>query len=414
MRLIVSKNLEDIYKSFILVRSLKEAYDKRSNIDMLIIHNYEDDDFKAGIFISKLKESGVKKFLYINANPITTVRMLINGTGGAYLKDEFYLEDEEELELLLKEMEDNEEKIDEFTSIAAPALNIVTDFIKGFANGDKLINTPMYLEHVNNAINQLAEVTHQQQMQLTAMGTSAINVFEKATKMITNMDQQRKLIEKKLNELELSTANSQSSKGIFGNNIMFFSPYRYLGSSRVCLFREYSPCRYLTSFILGYLNHLHYEKNKRCKLIFVHQKGQGVSLKYSDFTNITQDSMGMMSLYDAEIIATNNPKKEVMKELLGRHDEVIIVVDRLYGKNDIDIVNGRVERINAVGSASDIKRYKIKPEDTIFSTTPQPKEFTTIPVIKNYPAEVDARKSYYAQIMTKVYLKLDKRFHIET
>lgn len=403
MKVIVSTELDDIFSKFVLVDSFKKVKELQG-VTTLIIHKYKESDFDAGVFITQFHNNGIDQFIYINSSPSSTLQMVLKGVNGYYYEDEFYFEDEEELTSLLEELGMNEE---ENTSLAAPALAVVNDFVSSFAKGEDRIKAPLYLEQVTSAVNELSVLTHQQELQLNTMGASALEVFEKASAIIRNMDAQNKNIEKKLEELENQQSNSFSSKPAFGNSIMFFSPYKYIGNSKILLIREYAPCRYLTSFCLGYLHHLHYELNRRPKLIFVHQKGAGVSAKYADFTSITQESMGMSSLYDNEIIATNNPKKEVMKDLLTKQNDIIVVVDRLYGNQDI--VSGRVTKVNAVGSRSDIARYKVRPEDTIFSVTRQPKELFTIPTIKTFPVEVDARYAAYSQVMGEKYSILDSK-----
>ena len=404
MNVIVSSELQDNFSNFVVVDTFRKVRDILNTVTVLILHKFKESEFDVGCFIQEFYKAGnIKTFMYISDTPLSTVQTVLKGVNGIYVQDEFYLEDEEELNDLLNELTGKDK---ETTDLSTPALNVVNEFIEAFSRGEDRINTPLYLDQVKSAITTLTEVTKEQENKLTTMGSSTLGVFEQATNIIKKLNSQRQLVEKKINELEYNMANS-SSKPSFGNNVMFFSPVKYLKNSKVLLIREYSPCRFLTSFCLGYLNHLHYELNKRCKLIFVHQKGHGVALKYSDFVSITQESAKMMSLYDADIVATNNPKKEVMNELLGKHDDVIIVVDRLYAKDDI--VTGRVERVNAVGSRSDIKRYGLKPENTIFTITGAPKMLFTIPIIKEYPLEVDARKTYYSQAMGKQYTILDKR-----
>ena len=405
MKVIVSTEVEDIFTQFVVVDSFKKV-NELQGVTTLIVHKYKESDFDAGVFISTFHNNGINQFIYISENPSSTLRMVLKGVNGYYFEDEFYLEDEEELISLLEDigMSDNDESS---TALASPALDVVSDFIQSFARGEERIKAPLYLEQVTGAVNELSEITHQQELQLSTMGASALEVFEKASTIIKNMDAQRKVIEKQLEELEMSQANSVSNKPSFGNNIMFFSPYKYIGNAKVLLIREYAPCRYLTSFVLGYLNHLHYELNRRPKLIFVHQKGAGVSAKYLEFPSISQESMGIASLYDGEIVATNNPKKEVLKDLLTKPNDVIVVVDRLYGSQDI--VTGRITKVNAVGSRSDIARYKLKPEQTIFSVTRQPKELFTIPNIKQFPIEVDARYAIYSQVMANAYKILDEK-----
>lgn len=408
MKVIVSTEVKDIFSNFVVVDSFEKVKNLQG-VTTLIVHSYKETDFQAGVCISSFHNNGINRFIYINENPSSTFKMVLKGVNGYYYEDEFYLDDEEELMSLLDDigMSDTE---DELTEIAAPALEVVNSFIQSFAKGDEKIKAPLYLEQVTSAVNELSEITHKQELQLTTMGASALEVFEKASAIIESMTTERKKIEKQLEELEYSTANAVSAKPSFGNNVMFFSPYKYMGNSKVLLIREYAPCRYLTSFALGYLHHLHYELNRRPKLIFVHQKGAGVFSKYSEFTSITQESMGLASLYDNEIIATNNPKKEVLKDLLTKPNDVIVVVDRLYGSQDI--VTGRITKVNAVGSRSDIDRYKIKPEDTIFSVTSQQKQLFVLPTIKNFPIEVDARYAYYTQAIGGSYKILDAKLNI--
>lgn len=404
MKVIVSTELDDNFTKFVVVDSFKKVKELQG-VTTLIIHKYKESDFDAGVFVSQFHNNGIDQFIYISSSPSSTLQMVLKGVNGYYYEDEFYFEDEEELSTLLEDLGMEDE--DENTSLATSALNVVNDFVSSFAKGDERIKAPLYLENVTSAVNELSLLTHQQELQLNTMGASALEVFEKASAIIRNMDAQNKNIEKKLEELENQQNNSFSSKPAFGNSIMFFSPYKYIGNSKILLIREYAPCRYLTSFVMGYLHHLHYVLNRRPKLIFVHQKGAGVSAKYADFTSITQESMNMSSLYDNEIIATNNPKKEVMKDLLTKQNDVIIVVDRLYGNQDI--VSGRVTKINAVGSRSDIARYKVRPEDTIFSITRQPKELFTLPTIKNFPTEIDARYAAYTQVLGDKYEILDNK-----
>ena len=401
MKVIISNKLQDNFTSFVLVNTFKRVTEL-NGVDTVIIHSFDESSFDAGVFISSFQRSGIERFLYISENPDQTVKMALRGVGGFYFEDEFYLEDEEELLALLEGIESEEGKE---LALVTPALDVLTEFVDGVANGDERMNAPVFLESVTSAVKELSVITQQQQIQLTTMGESAIEVFVKASELIKGMNAQNKLIEEKLRELENGMAAGSSGKASFSNNIMFFAPYTYRSNAKLLLIREYSPCRYLTSFALGYLHHLHYELNRRPKLIFVVQKGAGVAAKYADFPVITQDNMNLGTLYNGEVVVTNNPKKEVMKELLSKPNDVFIVVDRLYG--NVDIVSGRVTKVAALSSRSDIQRYREKSENSIFSVTSQPKQLFCIPVIKSFPIEAEARYAQYAQAMGKAYTTLD-------
>lgn len=411
MKVIVSTALEDKYVNFVVVKDFNRVKEL-NGVDTLIIHRYDDTDFNAGVHITDLynKGSGIKTFIYINESPSTTMKMTIRGVKGFCFEDEFYFEDEDELVALIEELDSEEGQ--EFAA-AAPALDVLDDFVGAFAKGDDRVKTPLFLAKVTDSVKELSEITQQQQLQLDAMGTSALEVFYSASNLIRNMKSQNSIIESKLRELEAGLSNGGSSnRQQFQNSVQFFSQYTYRGSAKVLLIREYAPCRYLTSFVLGYLHHLHYELNRRPKAIFVIAKGQGTSLKYDEWPIITNENMTLGSLYSNEIVATSNPKREVMKDLLTTPNDVFIVVDRLYGS--VDIVSGRHIKINAVGSRSDVARYKIKPDETIFPVTKQPVQLFDIPVIKSFPVEVEARYAAYAQIMGDRYKLLDLKLGLAT
>lgn len=410
MKIIISETLKDRFHEFVVVDSLKKALEL-NGVTVVIIHTFKESEFDAGTLIPKLREKGAELFVYINENPSTTIRLLISGLKGYYYADEFYFSDEEELVALIEDIEGEQSVSNkEETSLAAPSLDIVTDFIEAFARGEERIKTPLYLERVTSAVNELSILTHQQELQITAMGASALDVFEKVSSIISNMDTQRKLIEKKLDELEQAQNNQGvASRPAFGNSITYFTPYNHLGN-KLCIFREFSPTRYLTSFILAYAHYLRYFKNKRVKVIFIVQRGYTIFKKYDEFTCITQESMHMETLYDAEIVVTNNPKKEVMKKLCTKPADVILVVDRLYGNQAI--VSGRVNQVNVASSMGDMKRFDLKPEETIFSVTSPPNCLFTIPTIKNFPTGADARMAALRQVLEKYFKKLDEYFNL--
>ena len=184
-----------------------------------------------------------------------------------------------------------------------------------------------------------------------------------------------------------------------------------MGTVPLLLIREYSPCRYLTSFALGYTHHVHFSKNKSVKLIVIHQKGTCVAKKYDEFTAINEESAGYATLYNSEYIATNTPKKDILREIFKQPVDAFIVVDRLYGGQDI--ISGKISKLNAVSGKSDIKRYSIKPEDTLLSNvslneTEKKEYFGTLKRMTNYPDEKDGRLAYYEQACEEMYEKLDK------
>lgn len=399
MRVIISQTLKDTFQEFVVVDNFRKIRELKG-VDVLILHTFTEDDFEVGVFISEFYKSGIKNFVYINENPREGLKSTLVGVKGHIIEDEFYLEDEEELIALLDELALPEE---ENTSLAVASMDIIGDFIKRFEANDEAIKAPLYLEQVKDALNELSVQNERQQSQLLSMGGAALETFQKASTIIANINKQRKVIEEKLNDLA-SKQQAQPSRA-FGGSILFYPTYKYIGVPKLLLIREYSPCRYLTSFILAYEHYLHYNRNKRVKLIFIHQKGQGVARKYTDFTAITQESMYLESLYDAEIIATNNPKSEVLKKIFARPNDVFIVVDRLYGQQDI--VSGRISKLSAVSGNSDLKRFGVDPKTCIFPVVANENAFINLPTIRKYPNGVDMRRAAYMQLMKESFEKID-------
>ena len=410
MNVIVSSKLEDNYTNFKVVRNFKWVEENMNEISVLIFHCIDESDFNTGVHISRLRTNSSIKFLYINENPQTTIKMVITGTGGKIITDEFYFDDEEELLELLKNCSLSTETQE--TSLATVSLQVVKDFIESFTRGEERIKTPAYLDMVNNAITELSTITKKQEIQITTMGNSAIEIFGKAFNLIKNLEEKRVQIEEQLKVLENNQDNgSLSNSNTFNSNVSIYPPVRYLNTAPLLLIREYSPCRYLTSFALGYTHHVHFVKSKRVKLIMVHQKGAGVSKKYSEFTAINEESAGYATLYNSEYIATNTPKKDILREIFKQPVDAFIVVDRLYGNQDI--ISGKISKLNAVGGLSDLERYSLKPEDTLVSIRKDENIFATLSTVKNYPSEIDARHAAYEQAYEEVYSKLDMLLGIE-
>lgn len=409
MRIIVSNVLEDKFRNYKVFKSIKDLLgEDLAKVQCVVLHHSDDTDFNAGMGISKLHSEGVRNIFYVCENPSPTITMTVQGVGGVCVSDEFYLDDEEELDALLEECGFSEEN----TSLSQSSILIIKEFMQAFARKEERINAPFFLEQVNAAVSELSALTQQQELQIKDMGNSAVSIFEHINKLVSSMSVKQQELTKQLNTLlDEQSSSSSSPRNRFGSGgVLYFPSFKYMGSAKVLAVRELSPCRYLTSFMLAYHHHLTYNRNKRAKLIFVHQKGEGVSRKYDNFTTITQESIYNDGLYASPVIATNNPKGEVMRKLTSCGDNIIIVVDRLYGGQPI--ITTKVVPINAVGGLSDLARFKVKPKDCIFSIANHPNGLFAISHLKNYPQDVDSRYALYANAFEKNFEILDKMLEV--
>ena len=415
MRVIVSTELEDNYTQYKVVRSFTEVRELKDDIDILIIHSFNETEFVVGVFLSEFYEdSNIKQYICIANNIPTTIRVLLKSVNGLCYDDEFYFEDEDELNAIIEEQTES-------TAIApteAP-LNIIKDFMQGFVRGEARINTPVVMKRTQAAIQELQNLTDKQHHDLIVYSQNASDIFREASELIRKIDGQKNELLDKIEDLEKSvtTANMGTAPSVFSSEINIFNPHKYAKTiPPLVLVRELTPCRYLTSFLLSYAHYLHFEKNRRVKLIFVVQKSHGVYTKYSDFVEITQDNYHMKSLYDNETVFVSYPTKEVMRDLLDKPADIIFVVDRLYGKTDI--VDGKVYTVYAASSVRDAERFNKDVSKLIIPIEQNKDVLLTLPTIKGYPENIDARFAAYAKVFHDVtsdktpdkYNELDVRF----
>ena len=408
MRVVVSNVIEPTrYKGYTVVPSFKTVKTELnfSEIQCLIIHRFDDGDFEAGMHLAELIEKGMKNIIYICDTPSPIITSALKGLETAkYYTDEFYLDSDADLDVIL-----DEENIDDTSLAVINNVSIIQQFLKDFKNNVKEIRTPLYLERVNSALDELVELNTLQQTTIREMGTTVISTFNRATAIMSNMNQHIKELEAQTDKAQSLSSNilAQSSGG---GGIVLFPSFNYTGGAKLLLIREYTPCAYLTSFVRGYYHHLTREKNKRVKLVFCVQKGQIVLARYYFCTSITLESMSNTALYNNDIIVTNNPKNEVMKNIL-KDREVIIVVDRMYS-NDA-IVKNRIIKLNAVAGEGDIDLFKLKESETILPIVELQNNFATIPRVPSYPSDQDARLSVYIRNCSEAYTKLDNYLKLE-
>lgn len=413
MKVIVSDILDYTYTKYMLMRSFKEVLDNASSISTVVIHHADSKEFDLGVYISKLKEAGIDRFVYINEHPIGAVKLCILALEGLVLEEEDLFEDEEGLDIVINDF--FEEGANSTALTTQSSVDILSDFIQAFTNGDSKINAPVYIEQVNSALNELALYTQNQELVVKDFATTALDTFNKASTLITKMQDMKQDLDSKLKAMEASimkNTNAVTPKERM-NQAMYFTSYQYIGGAKVLQIRELSPCRYLTSYVLGFHYYLTMILNKRVKLIICYSKSHCNGKKYDNgFTVINQESKSNKILYTADIIATNTPNNSVMEELMHQKDDVIIVIDRLRNSQSI-LKKTNVSTLYAISGMSDLQRFGVRPDECIFTTTKHPSNFYCIPHIKGYAPDGDTRRAQYLQACQESYEKLCKYARIE-
>lgn len=408
MKVIVSNRLRDSYKGYKVVAKLSDVV-KISDVTCLILNTFEEEDFEVGIALSELTKKGVKRFAYISENISLVVKMLISGLDGLIEDADFYFECEDDLDALLDDFFSQRESESDLSANT----EIITEFLKGFANNDEKIKTPVFLEQVNSAVNALMVTNTENEVAIRDMSRATVDTFRHVSSALNAMEEQRCQLEEKLASFEASLQSQTRSRvPVDSGAAWVFPTYNYMGKSKILYIREYAPCRYLTSFVLAYAHYVNYNLAKKCKVVFIHGRGQGILKKYSSgFTCITQESEGNKSLYTNSVIATNNPRKSVMDDLTHTGEPLIIIVDRLYGSDSI-ISGQRITKLNAVSGLSDLKRFNLAIEDTIFPIVSIADSFGKISHLMKYPQDERTRLSKYFETMKDLFKKIDNKLGI--
>lgn len=392
MKVILSSTLGINFVSYKVVTSIAELVTgaesnspEYDNLEGVILHKTEETDTEIGLGISKLNKLGIKTMGYINCNPSIILKCSIKAIGGIVLEDEMFISDEASLDMLF-----NSASIGDLvaTDSADRSLEIVADFVTAFMNKESRVNTEFYLRSVKNAVDELSKQTKKSESDIKTISLSAVEVFKEVSVMLTEMQKQ---------SLELSNNLSMlgglSAQKYTGVSIGMFPTYQYVGGAKVLCVREVSPCRFLTSFMIAYANYLKNSCNKRTKVVIVHQKSFCMSTRYSEFTRVMNSSSDD-SLFNADIVVTDSPKKDVLRKLLSTGSDIVIVIDRLYGD---PIVSGRVETVYAVSGESDVSKFHLNGKKVIFTYKSTPSSFLHIPYISSYGQKSEVRAGKYYQ-----------------
>lgn len=412
MKIIVSTTIPDKFREFTVCKNISKIKEFESNLlDYIILHSYPETEFEAAMLISQYKQKGFTgKIIYISEEPNMMVSMLCYKT----FTDTFYFDDEEELNGLIEELEAEEEDNNIYALTTKPALDVLYDFLDRFSKGDRIIQTPLFLERVNSAVVELQNLTTTQATELQDYTLTVENVFVQASQVMINLERNRKELKKKLDDIEneINKSSNANNGSFFGSEISYFNPYKQLsGIHPTLLIREMGTCKYLLSFLLSFVHYLHYSKNYRVKFVICDTKSYVNAQKFSnidlsDFSMIMSDNFNIKSLYDANTCFTNYPTKEVMRDLISTNSyDYVIVLDRMKGR--LPIVEGKVKYLFAINSTHELETFNL-PKDKTFTSCIQDEEFFySIPTIKDFNTlQDDAKIAAYSQICSMIFEKM--------
>lgn len=420
-----------------------EVYDHIGQIktinsdDVLIINSYTDDEYHAGVELSNLIQQDLQYVLYLTDKPLLNMTSLVKSIGGLVDTEE-YLLDTETLMVLIQNFKDtskHKQQTLKYTNdiIAADAIetdlsdvdsgsqalinqssiDVIKTFYHDYALGTIDTTNKAYLNIVLKAINDIND-SGQSLTNYDKDVTNTVNeLYSKASSELSQLENTRIQLTEELEHVTDKFHRITEQQGFLGlgNKIESFAPYKHINQhgTQVIVFKEYSQTRYLTSFILGYYQHIKTEMHKRLRVLFVLPNKQTIINKYEKSSekiiHVTTNNYQSEEVVTNDLLYTEIPVSRMYQFLLDTHDDYFLVIDRTY--NNEFCINGRVTKWHAFSGRSEADANPDIKENRIFSIRKLTQRDIVINHVENYPsANVDRRATYNKNFIEE-YKKLD-------
>lgn len=393
MNVVVSNNKID-YEGFIKVSTLKDVIDIVGTIDFLIYHKSSETSEEKVDYLSILKDK-VKTMIYIRKKEYVenAIQIIVVGSNGKYLDDEFFLENSTELSNLVNSFE-------EVTTLAElGGANVLSDFFNRYLKeGSSGFNT-QYLKVVKEAVSEMLAEYKQKELELYQLSETATEVFAHSSNIVSKMEKEQERMRELIDSVK---ATAKEEKPIQTTNIgsipsiMFFPQISYLKERNIVRIKEVGYGMYLTSFVLAFRAYLEKVKNVRPKLIVALPLGSQYETEFKDFKWVTQQTIKNMSNYYNNIVFTNCPSKEVITKLIEDTDyDTFIVVDRLKTDSKHILNSKGVPVKYVVSGENSISKFKLQKNNCFSSLKDIKGTMFTIPIFEEYPVINDQREQMY-------------------
>lgn len=398
MNIIVTDNAIDYSEGFIKVSSLEDVTQIRGTIDTLVYNTSTDTEEKKIEYLGKLKDR-VKKLIYICDKDKTSnaIKLMVIGSEGKYIYDEFFLESSKELLNLVN-------SLDEVTEIVElGGLNILSEFFKKYLDGDDNSDfNSNYLAVVKDAVNTMVTEYNQKRLEILEMSETATDVFSNTSSLLASMREENKSMQDIVQSMKEKIKQPQVIPKA-SNSVLFYPRVDYLKSKTIIRVKEIGDFKYLTSFMLGLKGYLEDYQYLKPKLIFIKPYGELIETMYKDFTWVTQSTYNDRSLFYKDVVFTNHPNKSIVDILLSDNSkDIFIVVDCTKSYKE-HILNCKGKVLYAVGNTSYINSFKLPIMNCITNITEVENTLCNVPVFTDYPKDELQRKGYYESNMINVF-----------
>ncbi|MGF2716096.1 hypothetical protein ACQUY5_28345 [Bacillus cereus] len=405
MNYLVSTNNEYELSNYKKVASVQEVTEANAN-SIILLHSFQEESYKASLMLSNLYSTkGVNKFIYINESPFENVKVLIDSLKGVVEEDESLLQDEDEIEGLVEVLKEDslEIAVGETDNQNSP-FKVLNEFVSKLTDGDESLNDPLYLDVVNRALSSINRDMELQEERISLMGKGVIESYNNTRETINILQGKAEEVKNQLLEIkhEKKYGNANRNRA---SNLSFYPPIIYTGSTPLIVFKEMSACRYLTSMVLAYKNHLETVKNKRVRLIVVTGKQELLRERYEGFFELTVQTMKTEQAIVRDVAFTTTPLKDLMTYMTQRHDEVILILDRTYEKEPIFTNKSKV--IPCVASLGELRKYNLNHEECIMSLRGMKNTLMRLTHLDKYPTGRENRLDRYEREFYNDFNRID-------
>lgn len=367
------------FHGFERVRSVKDIT-KLTKKSYLIIESYDDKDFELALFlINSVMSLGIHQVAYVTDNPVQIIDELMKSINAyrAHLPES--IETPENISALMRAMADEDKSDDQETLVEN--LEVLTDFVNSKVEGEPKVKRRLITSSLQTIVSVLDDTVFSDRLrrQIQDMIVSFI--------MSTNN------LQREISKLEKDIVNLKASTMGGANGISSFQQYTYVGNARVLLIKEHTPTRYLTSFLISFINYLSDVASVKSKLIIIDNNNDNLDIRYegikkADFETIRKE---VATLTLSPVVYTATPNKSVLDTLFESVGvELFVVLDRT--QKSINAVTGRSIKVaNAVSSKSKMRKLNLNANETIVNDQADVSQLGMISLVESYPKMEDAR-----------------------
>lgn len=402
MNIIVTDNKVQ-YNDFLKVSTLQQAIEVRGNVQYLIYHKSPEPVDEKVKLLTKIKDK-VNTIIYIrNKSDLEqAVQMIVVGSEGKYIDDEFFLSSTDDLNGLVADLNGVTGIIELGGS------DVLADFFNRYLkDGSSSIN-PGYLSVVKDAVENMLIAYREKDLELVKMSTTATELFTNSAKLISKVQEEQKKIQDNVEKLRESRESAPLRvSGI--ESVVFFSQIMYPQELNVIRIKEIGDCPFLTSFSLGLRSYIERVKYKKVKLVFLMPVGEVYQKYYKEYDWISQGKSITNSVFGKDIVFVSYPTRDnIMKLVKDNSHDVFIIVDRLKTSKE-HLLNCRGQVVYAVSGNSCLGNFNVEKKMHFSSIREVRSSLFTIPVFQSYPTTVDKRIQMYDRQCSQAYETLYSR-----